>query len=310
MLVSIVIPARNEDPAVLDATLAGIERTTRHLPVEVIVVDDGSNVPVTCGQRRVTVLRHWQPLGASGARHSGTALAHGDVLVFVDAHMSFGDHWLEQILLQIHHDALLCSPYWTYDLKDCLCWGADFQWNTTRDYAAQQYPGLGWRHRTEPQSHPLVEVPLLIGACYAMRREVYDRMGGYSPHLRIWGVEEQDLSARAWMAGFSVACATQVKVGHLVRNAFPYPVLFDHLEFNQLVVIRGLFERETIEVLERDFEPIPDEVTAWLAETDLSRWRAAIQRRRKMTDAVFFARFLPDVAARLKGKRHATKRRP
>jgi GT2 family glycosyltransferase len=200
------------------------------------------------------------------------------------------------MLVQASADTLLCSPFWTYDLSECMCWGADFQWNATRDYAQGKYPGFGLRHRTSPQSHALVEVPLLIGACYAMRRDSYDKLGGFSPHLRIWGSDEQDISARAWLAGMRVACVTHAKVGHFSRAAFPYPVQFEHLEFNQIVLIRSLFEKPTIEELEPFFQPLPAQVEAWLAATDLTQWRKAIQRRRKITDAEFFERFVPELA--------------
>ena len=144
---------------------------------------------------------------------------------------------------------------------------------------------------------------MVIGACYAMHRDAYHRLGGFSPHFRVWGIDEQDNSARAWMAGMRVACATHAKVGHFSRAAFPYPVQFEHLEFNQAVMMRCLFDRATLDALEPIFQPRPAQVEEWLSATDLTAWRKAVQRRRKIADAQFFTRFVPELA------RPAVKRR-
>lgn len=297
MLVSILIAVRNEEPQLLEATLAGLQATTRHIATDVIVVDDGSRAPILpASLAGARLLRHPKPLGACEARRSAALLARGEVLVWLDAHMSFGEHWLEQLLVQAAPDALVCSPFWSYDLKDCHCWGADFVWNPERNYAAGKHPGFALRHRVERPSGAAAEVPMVIGACYGMHRKAYDKLGGFSPHFRIWGLEEQDMCARAWMCGLRVLCATHARVGHYTRAIFPYPVLYEHLEFNQIVLARSLFESATLQHLNRYFEPIPPVVESWLALTNLSSWRKAIQRRRSMSDADFFARFVPELA--------------
>jgi GT2 family glycosyltransferase len=297
VLASIIITTRNEEPALLEATLSGIRETTPDGAVEIIVVDDGSDAPVAPGSLGAArLLRHPTPLGVCESRRSGALLARGELLIWLDAHMSFGAHWLQQLAVQAHPDALVCSPFWTYDLKDCMCWGADLTWNSERDYYAGKYPGFGLRHRVERPPDAAPDVPMVIGACYAMHREAYERLGGFSPHFRIWGIDEQDISARTWLCGMRVLCATHAQVGHFSRAAFPYAVQYEHLEFNQLAMLRTVFEKSTIERLEPQFAPIPDTVSSWLASTDLAPWRKSVQRRRKLTDAEFFKRFLPELS--------------
>jgi GT2 family glycosyltransferase len=297
MLVSIVITARDEDPELLAATLAGLRATASHIPHEIIVVDDGSRLPVRCPGYEVRLLRNEEPRGVSPSRRAGAGIAAGDVLVWIDAHMSFGEWWLEQMLVQLRPCSLLCSPFWSYDLRECHCWGADFVWSGSRDYWAQKYPGFGLIHRTAPPDRLLVEVPMIIGACYMIERDSYGRLGGFSPHFRIWGIDEQDISARAWMAGFRVCCATASRVGHLTRAAFPYPVQYEHLEFNQAVMLHSVFEPATIRRLAPCYEPLPTMVQDWLAATNLSSWRESIQRTRMISDDAFFRRFAPQLAA-------------
>jgi len=305
MLVSIIITARDEDPRILQATLEGLHATTRHIATDVIVIDDGSTKAVVpegaFRERRVRLLRNPDPLGVCESRRTGALLARGEWMVWLDAHMNFGEGWLEQMLVQSNPGSVVCSPFWSYDFQTCMCWGADFAWVPTRNYHEGKYPGFAVRHRTEKPETAAAEVPMVIGACYAMDRETYDALGGFCPHFRVWGIDEQDLSARAWMAGVRVVCATHAQVGHYVRQSFPYPVQFEHLEFNQAVMFRSVFEQATIKRLEGYFEP-PPVVESWLAATDLTEWRKSVQRRRKMNDAEFFARFIPELADELPPK--------
>jgi glycosyltransferase involved in cell wall biosynthesis len=298
MRVSFIITSRNEDPAVLDATLAGLHATTSHVFHEIVIVDDGSRAPVAgrATDADLRVIRNAVPIGVCRSRRLGASTATGDVFVWLDAHMSFGEGWLEQMLMHADARAIVCSPFWSYDLEHCLCWGADFVWNGTRDYGAQRYPGFGLCHRTAPPPTVVADVPMMIGACYMMRRDAHARLGGFSPHFRVWGVDEQDVSARAWMAGMRVRCATGARVGHLSRATFPYPVHFEHLEFNQRALIRTLFEPATVRRLEAVFDPSPPIVESWLGAADLTSWRERIQALRVMSDAEFLARFVPELA--------------
>jgi glycosyl transferase family 7 (putative galactosyltransferase) len=125
---------------------------------------------------------------------------------------------------------------------------------------------------------------MVIGACYMLLRTSYTALGGFSPLFRVWGADEQDLSARAWLAGLGVRCVTDARVGHFWRPTFPYPVHFEHLEFNQLALIRSVFDDVTATMLEESFEPIPDKVRAWLDDTDVAAWRDIVQRARRVEE--------------------------
>jgi hypothetical protein len=128
-------------------------------------------------------------------------------------------------------------------------------------------------------------------------RSSYQQFGGCSPLFRVYGVDEQDLSARAWIAGLGVKCVTSAKVGHLSRSAFPYAVNFEHLEFNQLAMVRTIFEENKVQVLEQYFKPLPEVVERWLKQTDFSGFRKIVQASRHMSDEDFFRRFAPGVLA-------------
>jgi hypothetical protein len=136
---------------------------------------------------------------------------------------------------------------------------------------------------------------MAIGACYMLLRSTYDAVGGFSPLSRVWGTDEQDLSTRAWMAGLGVKCVTGARVGHLSRPTFPYPVCFEHLEFNQLAFIRSVFDDQTVTMLESSFEPLPTQVRDWLGEIDIGARRDIVQTARRYEDCDYFLRFAPEL---------------
>jgi glycosyltransferase involved in cell wall biosynthesis len=310
ILISYIITARNEPAEILDRTIDGLLQTTPRTGGEVIVVDDGSEVPVRVSHPEVMLHRNSAPAGVSQSRRLGTLMASGGVFVWLDAHMTFASDWLDRMLRHVESGALLCSEFWNYELTVCHCWGADFRWCSDRNYHEQRYPGFGVQHRTTRPARPArpagpdgdsaVDVPMVIGACYMMERGSYYRLGGFSPLFRVWGVDEQDISARAWIGGCGVKCVVGARVGHLSRSSFPYPVSYDHLEFNQLLMIRSVFETDSVRAFERFFAPIPKPIRPWLKTVNLTDWRATIQRQRRLTDREFFERFVPALAPTLR----------
>jgi hypothetical protein len=65
------------------------------------------------------------------------------------------------------------------------------------------------------------------------------------------------------------------------------------VEFNQLAMVRTVFEDNNTQGLEELLKPVPQQTRQWLDETDFSVWRSFVQSTRKITDAEFFSRFLP-----------------
>jgi GT2 family glycosyltransferase len=291
--ISFICTARNEPPVALAATIDGLLQTTSRHERELVVIDDGSETPVECPSDGVTLIRNPEPIGVSQSRRMGASVATGSVLVWLDAHMTFAPDWLDRMLEHVDTGSLLCSAYWDYGQSTCYSWGADFAWCPERDYSVRRFPGFAVRYRRRPPGRHVVEVPMIVGACYMLLRSSYEALGGFSPLFRVWGVDEQDMSARAWLTGLGVKCVADARVGHLCRPGFPYPVQYEHLEFNQIVMLRSVFQKSTVQALEKFFEPIPMPVQQWLDETNLAEWRAAVQSRRQMSDLEFLRRFVP-----------------
>ncbi|MEO7084733.1 MAG: glycosyltransferase [Gemmatimonadaceae bacterium] len=292
---SFVITARNEDPDILAATVRCVAESVGNGWREIVVVDDASARPVANLSRDVTLLRNDVAVGTSRARRQGAAATSGDVLTWLDAHMTFGDGWLDAMLSMVDSGALLCPPWRGYDRATIHCWGADFVWGEQRDHLRGRRPGFDFAHRLRPPNSRNHRVPMIISGCYMMRRDAYDRTAGFCPLFKIYGGDEPDMAARAWLSGGEVRCVPNASVGHLDRTGFPYIVSFDDVEFNQIVMIRSNFDEPTARVLEEFFEPLSDTVRQWLRDADIGAWRSEVQARRRMSDAEFFRRIAPRV---------------
>ena len=88
-LLSVVIPTHDRPDRLGDAVASVLGQD--HPALEVVVVDDGSQAAtgevldrLTADDRRVVVVRHDQPQGASAARNGGIDAARGELIGFCD----------------------------------------------------------------------------------------------------------------------------------------------------------------------------------------------------------------------------------
>lgn len=111
--ISVIIPAYNEQ-SYITACLDTIFNQTLK-PTEVIVIDDGSTdktVQMVQSFPQVTLLRQ-SHLGTAKARNLGAFQAKGDILVFVDADMTFDNNFLLQLVAPIVESQGYVKGTWT-----------------------------------------------------------------------------------------------------------------------------------------------------------------------------------------------------
>ncbi len=103
---SVIIPHLNT-PALLDRCLRSVAaQRLDHGRFEILVVDNGSTVPLDDVQRawpEVRFLTEREP-GPGPARNLGVAQARGRVLAFIDADIRAGDGWLQHGVAAVERD--------------------------------------------------------------------------------------------------------------------------------------------------------------------------------------------------------------
>lgn len=112
-LISIIVPVYNHREALADA-LVSIHKQT-YPELELIIVDDGSDIPLTEKEITIeggdvpTILIRQENLGAPAARNRGFQEAKGDFVIFWDA-----DVIAEPEMLEKMHHVLLIHPEASY----------------------------------------------------------------------------------------------------------------------------------------------------------------------------------------------------
>jgi len=184
--VSVVIPTRNEAQQVAAVLQA--------LPpeVELVVVDasdDGTDRLVEALRpRRTQVIR--SAAGIAAARQIGAQAATGEWLLFSDADVRFEEGFFARLPSRLDGDAF-------YGLKR----------------ATARYPRYGpWFNAAQRLLHAL-GVPAASGSNMAVRRTVFESVGGFRQDLPV--NEDTELMMRIARRGYRVGCCPELVVRSL-----------------------------------------------------------------------------------------------
>jgi len=189
--------------AYLPGCLASVLRECQAYPgSEVVVVDnassDGSPDWIAEHYPQVRLLRNTHNLGFAASCNQGAAAASGNALVFLNQDTRVLPGWLKGLLdgLFQHDGAGLVTSkllFMTQPDKINLC-GQDIH-----------YTGLVFGRGTlcaADDFNSLQEVGAVSGASFAIRRALWDQLGGFDPAFFMY-YEETDLSWRACLRGYS-----------------------------------------------------------------------------------------------------------
>ena len=164
---TVVVPVK-DDPDGLNATLAALCDA-----IPVVVVDDGSKIPVTVDRPRVRVLRSNAPTGPGRARQRALRDLTADVVVFIDAGVVLPADSLAQLLRCFEDEAVLAAaPRIVSRPDDHLVGRYDIR-RSPLDLGPG--PALVGPGRA---------VPYVPTACLAARTSALRAAGGFDPVLR------------------------------------------------------------------------------------------------------------------------------
>jgi len=109
--VTVIVPVYNEESCVKDCIVSLLEQDFR--PLEILAVDDGSidNSVKICEQLEISVLRQ-DHKGPGAARNLGARNAKGNILVLVDADMTFASDYIERLIEPIVTGQTIATCHW------------------------------------------------------------------------------------------------------------------------------------------------------------------------------------------------------
>lgn len=204
--ISIIIPVYNGGTA-FRRCLESLQLFRPHpdqVWTEVIVVADGC----TDGSDQLaeafgaTVLRTPRAGGPARARNLGAAQARGEILFFVDADVMIHADTIPQVATLFKNDPTLAAAIGSYDDAP----GAP--------NFLSQYKNL-FHHYTHQTSRP--EAFTFWGACGAIRRDIFWRVGGFDQRYRHPSIEDIELGYRLKQQGYSIYLCKTLYVKHLKR---------------------------------------------------------------------------------------------
>lgn len=238
--VSVVVVVHHRDPALrrcLDSVLA-----SSGVAIEVLVVANGDDVRDLVPADARVRLERTENRGFSAGCHAGVRLARGDVLVFLNP-----DTVVAPGALAAFVGALDDPEVGIASGRVRLAQEPD---RLNAAGVAVHFLGLGWARRCgEPVDASARPEPVAApsGAAMAMRREVWDRLGGLTEAYFLYH-EDAELGIRCWLAGLRVLCVPAADVLHSYDFS-RHPAKFRLLERNRLCLVLCCYQYRTLLLL-------------------------------------------------------------
>lgn len=223
-MMQVVITALDEDPKLLEDTVRSIlKHTPGYLLKDIIIVDDASrDQPVRRYMTRtyhkvVVVYNKGRGLGVAGARMAGADKATGDVIIFLDSHMEVTERWAEPFLLHLqnHPDSIASAVIEAID-PDTKRWES---MHPSLHLVTLRVRDLEFKWSGSPPPENVTAAPIetasILGSAFGISRKFWQRVGRYDPGLEIWGVENIEIAAKAWMCGSGAYVLPCSRIGHI-----------------------------------------------------------------------------------------------
>ena len=256
MRASILIAAHNEGDRLLK-TVESILETIGKLDAEVVVGDDGSTDGSIEELRkhfpRVVVVSQRKRVGVAAARGLAVSRARGNVLVFLDGHTKPEPGALERLVTGVRRtggDAIITPQVIGLNEKN---WQSQPQ-QTGNGYAFDLETFDTWwvplkkMKEVKEGKRSFFESPALIGCALAVSRKLYDRLWGFDPLMRQYGVEDLDFALKAWTMGARVLHDPEATVAHRFQRHFgDYQVGAEHPLANRIRAARKHFTQSVWE---------------------------------------------------------------
>jgi len=284
MKASIIIAAHNEGEMLL-RTVESVLETAAVLNMEIIVADDASSDGSIQELKRrfgeVKVVGNAERLGPSPTKDLGARSSSGEVLLFLDGHCKPNNGAIFRLVQRVKEqngEAILAPRVLQLDGKT---WVNQETGTGLGHRMALPELDSGWIPSREMRMRgDFYESPALCGCAFAIARSLYEKLRGFDPHMREWGLEDLDLGFKSWLLGHPILVDPLASVGHRFQQAFPYPVSPVHVLVNKMRTARKNFTDETFRSWLSILRPRYARETWACAETMYREREASVEEER------------------------------
>ncbi len=201
--VSVIIPVHNSEAELRQCLAAVFEQRSEWL--ECIVVDDGSSDGSAAVSRAYPVtLKHLpRRCGPAFARNVGALAARGDIIFFLDADCRLRPGALSRVRRLLSNSPEIAAVFGSYDARP------------PGRSLVSRYKNLThhWVHQNASRA-----ATTFWGACGAVRREVFLKLGGFDSRCYPdASIEDVELGYRLYAGGYQVRLDPELQVTHLKR---------------------------------------------------------------------------------------------
>jgi glycosyltransferase involved in cell wall biosynthesis len=289
--VSIIFPVKNEGLNV-QTTLKSIFSVKVKVPFEIIVVNDNSN-DSCCdflhqhqqySDKNIKLI-NTPGVGAANARNIGAENSKGSILVFCDAHLEFEDYWLDLLMEPLLKDTTdaVTPAIGAIGNPKFIGYGQTL-WVSPHSSKIRTH----WNNRKEN----LFETAILPGGCFAIKKEVFDNVGGFETGFPTWGHEDVELSIKLWLFGYRCHVQPNAKVLHLFRKTQPYKIELKDYYYNLLRLAYLHFSPFRIQKIRK---MIPNEISREIERNVIKNGvihkKQLYLKKRKYSDDWYFEKF-------------------
>lgn len=233
MKISVIIPAYNDLPGVLTCLNSLRALASDNSGIEYLVQDDASpdvEYKALIPHEIATVQRNEANCGFAQNCNNGAARARGDVLLFVNQDVygvpQFSQGW-DIPLREAFDDPRVGIVGARLLFPDGRVQSAGGRFDAARQ---PFHPCLGWSQVNHPDVSTARDMPWVTGAAIAVRRWVWETLGGFDPVYVRGYFEDVDLCCKAWDAGIRVRYEPAITFIHSVGSTGGNPMFMKNAQ--------------------------------------------------------------------------------
>jgi len=268
-----LVIAENNEGAQLNESLDNLLEYNNPDTFDIIVVSDGSEIPVKLDKYAGLVTHVKKPIreGVGAAFDTGAEFVTTPHMMIMGSDIRFRDHGCVDKMVSLldrhrHNKSIICTTNLginqsagktIHSEKLLKRYGARILFlmlaedlppkgssmgQLKNDNAVSNYRNMLECKWLSKPAKPLDSIPAVLGAFYGVRTSWYRYIDGFRGH-RYWGTLEPFISLKSWFAGGDCRITTDIETGHLFKSQGSHVTRPYDLLYNKIAISRILFSR-------------------------------------------------------------------